>query len=200
MLKIKKTEKIKKFKKIQKSIKNQKIQKIKMLNISILDTCEYSWLKNSEFYKSLDLDNKNDQETNLNSKNEQEIVLDINFCSINEQDPIKYLNVINLWGITIFSNEFISLIFKSKPIEKIKELIELTHSKKYQFLLELCTDKHLYHEYWTCIKYGELEFLKYLPKDINLKIDVLMEEMDIFKSKNDFIIQTLIRRVEDYGL
>ena len=28
----------------------------------------------------------------------------------------------------------------------------------------------MYHEYWTCIKYGELEFLKYLPKDINLII------------------------------
>ena len=43
-------------------------------------------------------------------------------------------------------------------------------------------------------------FVLRIPKDINLKIDVLMEEMDIFKSKNDFIIQTLIRRVEDYGL
>lgn len=39
-----------------------------------------------------------------------------------------------------------------------------------------------------------------IPKEINTKLDILIEEMDTYRSKNNFIVEILKRRVEDYGL
>ena len=118
-----------------------------MLNLQLLDTDGYSWLKNSDFYLGIDL--------------ESEDLINIEYCSFNESDSNKYLEVINLWGVNIYPNELYPIIFANPPIDKLKEFISITHSKRYEFLLELCESANI-GKCSVAIKYNELECLKYL--------------------------------------
>ena len=129
-----------------------------MLTLHLLNSSEeYKWLQKSEFYLSL-----------IPNEDEEEEILNVPYCSINESSPIKYLEVINFWGVNNFTNEFFNSFFKftdsDKLLIKIKELIELTYSQKYQFLLEFLKkhDDDDPYGYKCCAKFGEIDCLKFL--------------------------------------
>lgn len=122
------------------------------MKISKLDEKEFSWLKDSDFYGSLDLDDP-----------EEEITID--YCSINENDINLLLDISHLWGVNFYPVKFFTLLFKTLPEKKLKEFYELTHSKFHKFLLEiikldkvdrkheLC-DKSVENGYLDCLIYA----------------------------------------------
>ena len=137
------------------------------ISIKRLNQSKYSWLKNSIFYKSLDLSDENE-------------ILNLEYCSKYTKDIKKYLRVINLWGIEYFPKEFLNLYYKIKPLKEITELVEVTKSEFYEFLLESLFVDDIIH--WTILK-EQVQFLKNLYKE-----DFYFSRENLTLSLNNFEI------------
>ena len=109
------------------------------MKLTILDHEEYSWLKKSYFYYSLDLNDKNE--------------LDVIICPIITDDINLYSNVIDFWGVYTYPDEFYNLF-----------LINRFSIKEHKFLSEYLNieDKNLCNN--AVIK-NDLKFLIYLHKN-----------------------------------
>ena len=116
------------------------------ISIKRLNQSKYSWLKNSIFYKSLDFLDEDE-------------ILNIEYCSKYTKDIKKYLRVINLWGVEYFPKEFLFLFYQTKPLKEITDLVEVTKSNFYEFLLESLFVDDVIH--WAIIR-GQIDFLKNL--------------------------------------
>lgn len=80
----------------------------------LLNSKEYKWLKNSDFFDSLDLDDVD--------------IIDVPYCSYQEEDVNIYLNVGMFWGVREYPYEFWVLVINKSPLEKCKSLFQVTHS------------------------------------------------------------------------
>ena len=127
-----------------------------MINIDTINLDEYKWLKNSDLYNSLDKSDTSE--------------INIEICSVTEENINKYLDIINLWGVNIFSNQFYDIFLKTDPMDKLDELISITHSQKYKFLQELSNAENS-SKCKIAIKYGELSCFKYLSNIIYTNIN-----------------------------
>lgn len=125
------------------------------MDVKILDTFEYSWLKDSDLYRELDIDDNN-------------LHLNVIFCSIYEKNIVKYLDVINFWGVNFLPEEFFDLFFTTKPIDKIKELYNLTHSLLYECLIS-CLRRPKCHIPVIAAENDLLDLMIYSVKKIGLK-------------------------------
>ena len=121
-----------------------------IFTLELLDTEQYSYLKDSEFYESLDISQKKyklpslDFEEEEEDEDEDEDEEDIEelscpyICSKNTENIILFLDTINFWGVRNKPPEFYELLFKIKPLEKLEEIIESTKDKYYKFLYLCC--------------------------------------------------------------
>ena len=89
-----------------------------------LESKKYSWLKNSDFYTSL---NHEDLENDL----------EIIYCSIYTEDINLFLNVSDIWCVNYLPSNFFDLLLKTKPIKKLEEMYERNKSEKIKFLISL---------------------------------------------------------------
>ena len=120
------------------------------MNIKLLDQDEFSWLKNSDFYNSLDLEDPDG-------------IINIIYVSKFTDDVFKFLEVIDLWGVNFRPPEFFDLVLKENPIKKIEELYEITHSEFYKFLLFVLQDDEKFCN--LSAKEGFLDALTYAHKN-----------------------------------
>ena len=97
--------------------------------IKLLENSEYSFLKKSDFYKSLDFEEIN---------NNEEFELNIEFCSKDTKDINLFIRIIDLWQVTYCPEEFYNLILKEKPLETLEYLLSITGSKFIKFLIGIC--------------------------------------------------------------
>lgn len=67
--------------------------------IKDLNSPEYQWLKKSEFYESLDLD-EDDEE------------IDLKICSVNTSNIKIFYEITEFWGVYYYPKELYSLLFK----------------------------------------------------------------------------------------
>ena len=100
---------------------------IKSLKISDLENSEFSYLKESDFYDSLELD----------EENRKDEILEIEFCSKYTQNVFLFLNVINLWGVRKYPKELLELVIKLRPFKDIANFFSLTRCLRYKYLLHL---------------------------------------------------------------
>uniref|UniRef100_A0A6C0AF24 Uncharacterized protein n=1 Tax=viral metagenome TaxID=1070528 RepID=A0A6C0AF24_9ZZZZ len=120
------------------------------MNLNIINNTEFSWLKNSEFYRNLNQEDLED--------------LDIKYCSIHTEDINLFLNVGHFWGVNHYPKEFFSLVFKNKPIKHLKKLYDLTHSFFYSLLISLISmsPKNFKNKMsFRAIKYNYIDLLDY---------------------------------------
>lgn len=116
----------------------------------ILSHEEYSWLKESDFYNSLD------HSSNLED-------LNLIYCSKYTEDIDLFLDVTNFWGMNSYPHEFFDLIFKEKPVVKLTELYEITKSTFYKSLLSILSKEVIDGSSVNiAARDGNIHFLKYL--------------------------------------
>ena len=146
--------------------------------LKFLDEKNYSWLKKSFLYESHFLDQIKELENEYNEEEMSKKLYDLNnealsdvyYCSKNNTDFKKYLNVINHWGVYFLPKEFFNLLEENKSfniLEEIQNLYDQTHDPLYKFLIEFCesTDENLHV---LIIKNKRLDAFKWL---INTDID-----------------------------
>ena len=123
------------------------------MKISKLKKKEFFWLKDSDFYRNIDQDG-----------NEQ---IDIIYCSIFEKDPIKILNVINIWGVNFIPRKLLFTIFnyskKLKVLKKLKDLYENTNYDLYKFFIDFI-EKKIDDPLNLSVEKGFLDLLIYFHK------------------------------------
>ncbi len=85
------------------------------MKIKKLEKEKFSWLKNSDFYPNIDLEDRK---------------IHVIYCSIQEQHINKFLDVTDFWGVNYYPIEFYTLLFKTKPIKKLNEFYKRSHSLK----------------------------------------------------------------------
>uniref|UniRef100_A0A6C0AG92 Ankyrin repeat protein n=1 Tax=viral metagenome TaxID=1070528 RepID=A0A6C0AG92_9ZZZZ len=120
------------------------------MNLNIINNKNFSWLKNSEFYKNLNLDIEGD--------------LDIKYCSIDTEDINLFLDVGHFWGVNHYPKEFFNLIFETKPVKHLKKFYDLTHSFFYSLLISLIymSPKNLKNKMASrAVKYNYMDLLEY---------------------------------------
>lgn len=123
------------------------------MKIENLEKEKYSWLKNSDFYHSIDLE-------------EEEI--DVPYCSKYTQDPVVLLEVTNFWGVYSYPLEFFDCMLNTIPRKKLRiklfDLVEVTKSNFYIFLLKLLEmdeEEKYRNMYDISVEYGILDALTY---------------------------------------
>ena len=72
-------------------------------------------------YKTLDIEDNFD--------------LDIEFCSKYTNNINLFLRVIDFWGVKFPPKEFFILLYDTRPIKNLEELIAINNCKYYKFLL-----------------------------------------------------------------
>ena len=160
------------------------------MKISKLGKDKYKWLKNSEFYFQIDL---------------EDTKIDVPYCSINETDVELLLKVINFWGVKKFLPQFLDLIFDTDNIHIIEYYHEVTKSKFYgtihKIICLLLVSKDLFHKKALeisvenneidLVEYFLLEkdsFSKFCDKNETLLWSIKNKNLEIFKllHLNDF--------------
>ena len=118
-----------------------------MFTIKDLNLPEYEWLKKSKLYSTLDLEDS-----------EGEIFL--LKCTKDEKDINIFLEVINLWECknTPFEFKQLLLLDNNISINKLNNLISLTHDDQYIFYKILCTSND---NLKLSVEYKDLEWVKY---------------------------------------
>ena len=96
-------------------------------NLALLETNEYKWIKNSEFYNSLNI-NENEKIT-------------FYICSENTEDIEEFLTVGKIWIVNFYPPKFYYLLLKTNPIQFLNEIFLETHNPFYTFLIS-CLNIH----------------------------------------------------------
>lgn len=141
----------------------------KEFNFSIkkLKKYNYRWLKNSFFYKNLDISS--------------EETVNVPFCSKNSKDIFLYFKVIDFWEVYLPPKHFFDLIFSNK--EQALEILEdMQNSKFYDFLRSVLKSKYLDKDFpiFAC-KYELPEILLYSKNKYTFSYEIVDI---IIKSKN----------------
>lgn len=150
------------------------------MDVNIFQEEKNFWLKNSDFYNCINLD--------------EEGTIDIPYCSIYEKDINKIFLIINQWGVNFIPHQILETIFthdRNETIQILKKYYKMTHSKFYKFLiiifvenmnypLELAIEKKFldlsiyfnsksgksdYYFLEIVSLYGNLKFMKYLHEN-----------------------------------
>uniref|UniRef100_A0A6C0AF93 DUF3447 domain-containing protein n=1 Tax=viral metagenome TaxID=1070528 RepID=A0A6C0AF93_9ZZZZ len=130
----------------------------------------YRWLKNSFFYKNLDINLDINFET-----------INVPFCSKNSKDIFLYFKVIDFWEVYLHPKHFFDLIFSNKD-EALKILEDMQNSKLYDFLRSVLKSKYLDTDFpiFAC-KYELPEILLYSKNKYKFSYNMINI---IIKSKN----------------
>ena len=142
--------------------------------LELLETEEYTWLKNSDFYNTLNNteeeeeeneEEENEEEDNPN-KNEQLLGL---ICTKNTQDINIFLDTGKFWMVNYYPKEFFSLLLKTKPKKYLDELFLQTGEPFYRFLAE-CLNTNKDELTNIIVKNDRLDFLIWANEN-NFNID-----------------------------
>ena len=116
------------------------------MKLKKLEKNKYSWIKNSDFFKNIDIEEKK---------------IKAIYCTKFTKNINEFLDTIHFWGVYKYPPEFYKLILETKPINRLKELYELScYDKKYRFLIEIINvpKKNLASR---GASYGFLDFLEF---------------------------------------
>uniref|UniRef100_A0A6C0AF58 Ankyrin repeat protein n=1 Tax=viral metagenome TaxID=1070528 RepID=A0A6C0AF58_9ZZZZ len=89
---------------------------------------KFNWLKNSDFYKSLNgSDNRVEDNPEINCR----------LCSKYTKDINEFLDAISFWGVYYLPPEFYILFFNTRPLKKLQDMYERTNntSNLYEFFI-----------------------------------------------------------------
>ena len=126
----------------------------------LLETEEYSWLKNSDFYNTLKNNDSSEEE------NKQLIGL---ICPKNTKFINKFLDTGKFWMVNYYPPEFFTLLFKTIPKKYLEELFLQTGEPFYRFLAE-CLNTIKDELTNIIVKHDRLDFLIWSNEN-NFNID-----------------------------